>query len=74
MIEMEDEQEAALRGAISGPTSYRWEDPQVYYQTQYRILTGREQYLANGLIQVLYCLRHGNCRKLKSKPARHPVA
>ena len=42
MIEMEDEQEAALAGALSRPSTYYWEDPQVYYQTQYRILTGRE--------------------------------
>jgi capsular exopolysaccharide synthesis family protein len=42
MIELEDEQAAALAGVLSGPNSYRWQDPQVYYETQYRILTGRE--------------------------------
>ena len=42
MIEMEDENATALAGAISRPSTYYWEDPQVYYQTQYRILTGRE--------------------------------
>ena len=41
MIEMEDEQ-AALTGSLSGPTTYYYRDPQVYYETQYRILTGRE--------------------------------
>src|SRR5580765_4699978 len=42
MIEMEDEQEAALAGAFNGRSTYYWEDPKVYYETQYRILTGRE--------------------------------
>jgi capsular exopolysaccharide synthesis family protein len=42
MIELEDDQSAALAGALSGPNTYYWQDPQVYYETQYRILTGRE--------------------------------
>ena len=42
MIEMEDNQTAALAGAFNNASIPYWQDPQVYYQTQYRVLTGRE--------------------------------
>ena len=43
MIEKQGEHDAAFAGVVGGQdTTYGWEDPQVYYQTQYRILTGRE--------------------------------
>jgi capsular exopolysaccharide synthesis family protein len=42
MIETENEHTEALAGAINGFNSPYWQDPQVYLQTQYRILTGRE--------------------------------
>ena len=41
MVEMADDRTAAL-GPITDPSNRYWEDPQVYYETQYRILTGRE--------------------------------
>ena len=42
MIELEDERTAAIAGAINTVSNTYWQDPQVYYETQYRILTGRE--------------------------------
>ena len=42
MIELEDERTAAIAGAINTVSNNYWQDPQVYYETQYRILTGRE--------------------------------
>ena len=43
MIEMEDEQRGgARRRHQQRRAPYYWQDPQVYYETQYRILTGRE--------------------------------
>ena len=42
MIELEDERTAAIAGAINTVGNNYWQDPQVYYETQYRILTGRE--------------------------------
>ena len=42
MIEMEDERTAAMRGAIDTDTRSYWQDPKVYYETQYRMLTGSE--------------------------------
>ncbi len=43
MIEMQDERSAAFGNAIdvTNSSSY-WQDPKVYYETQYRILTGSE--------------------------------
>ena len=51
MIEKEDERTTALSGAFSTPSSSYWEDPQVYYQTQYRILASRE--LARRVVKLL---------------------
>ena len=43
MIEMEDEQHGGARRRHQRPPAPTyWQDPQVYYETQYRILTGRE--------------------------------
>ena len=42
MLEMEDERTTAMGGAISSVSSSFWQDPKVFYETQYRILTGSE--------------------------------
>ncbi|HEX6463921.1 MAG TPA: polysaccharide biosynthesis tyrosine autokinase [Vicinamibacterales bacterium] len=42
MIEMEDEQTAAIATALESKSSVFWQDPKIYYETQYRILTGAE--------------------------------
>lgn len=44
LIDLQDERTAAVATALNGgsaPATY-WQDPQVYYQTQYSILAGRE--------------------------------
>jgi capsular exopolysaccharide synthesis family protein len=48
MIEIEDEQSAAVVGVFKGDTLF---DPEPYYQTQYRILSSRE--LARRAVQKL---------------------
>jgi succinoglycan biosynthesis transport protein ExoP len=40
MIEMQDERTAAMASAINSASSSYWQDPKVFYETQYRILTG----------------------------------
>jgi len=42
MIEMEDERTTAMAGAISGVNTSSWQDPKVFYETQYSVLTGTE--------------------------------
>ena len=51
LIELEDERSLAMEGVGSSkPTEYTY-DPEPYFQTQYRILTGRE--LAERVVQSL---------------------
>jgi capsular exopolysaccharide synthesis family protein len=42
MIDMDDERTEPLVGVLNNNQTTYWRDPQVYYQTQYRILTGHE--------------------------------
>jgi succinoglycan biosynthesis transport protein ExoP len=42
LIELEDERSLAMEGVGSGKTTEYTYDPEPYFQTQYRILTGRE--------------------------------
>jgi succinoglycan biosynthesis transport protein ExoP len=42
MIELEDERTVAVATAISTMSDPVWRDPEIYYQTQNRILAGRE--------------------------------
>ena len=43
MIEIEDERTAVMAGAVSrASTRAYWQDPKVFYETQYRVLTGTE--------------------------------
>ena len=52
LIELEDERSLAMEGVGSAPTTTEYTyDPEPYFQTQYRILTGRE--LADRVMQHL---------------------
>jgi len=42
MIEMEDERTVAMAGAFDRVDNSYWQDPKIYYETQYSILTGSE--------------------------------
>jgi polysaccharide biosynthesis transport protein len=42
MIELEDERSLTMEGLSAGNNSLAYQDPEPYFQTQYRILTGRE--------------------------------
>jgi len=42
IIEIEDERAATVAGSMSTTSQEYYQDPEPYYQTQYRILTGRE--------------------------------
>lgn len=42
MLEVEDDRTAAMAGAIDAVEPRSWQEPRVYYETQYRMLTGRE--------------------------------
>ena len=51
LIELEDERSLAMEGVGSSKTTEYTYDPEPYFQTQYRILTGRE--LAERVLQTL---------------------
>jgi capsular exopolysaccharide synthesis family protein len=51
MIEMEDDNTVAMAGAMDATRTTYWHDPKIYYETQYRILTGTE--LAKRVIKRL---------------------
>ena len=51
LIELEDERSLAMEGVGSGKTTEYTYDPEPYFQTQYRILTGRE--LAERVVRSL---------------------
>ncbi|RPH64531.1 MAG: hypothetical protein EHM89_01480, partial [Acidobacteria bacterium] len=42
LIEIEDERTTAMAGSINAGSNQYLQDPEPYYNTQYRILTGRE--------------------------------
>ena len=55
MIEMEDARTATVAGSLNTPSPEYYQDPEPYFQTQYRILTGRE--LARRVVKKLSLAR-----------------
>jgi len=51
LIELEDERSLAMEGLTTNTSANTYQDPEPYFQTQYRILTGRE--LARNVVDAL---------------------
>ena len=51
LIELEDERSLAMEGLTTNNSANTYQDPEPYFQTQYRILTGRE--LARNVVDAL---------------------
>lgn len=70
-IEMEEPRTVATASSVNGSVSPIWQDPKIYYETQYRIITGTE--LARRVIHRLDLTRTGEF-KTGATPISESVA
>ena len=72
LIELEDERSLAMEGVGSAKTTEYTYDPEPYFQTQYRILTGRE--LAERVVQLARPAHAPRSQRLGAAAARRRQA